>query len=206
MDNKLSLKNGMDFMDKCLEKSLNDQRSMAHKAIDMDDWATAQEILAIAKRNISLVDDLKSKFSEFKKNVRAAEDIINGKDVVEQSEDNIPIDSLEDSLEVPDDKAAAPDSSEVPVDKAADVLDNSNDANEDFLVQLEELIVEFPFAMAVCNEAAGIGENFTYDITESKNMKKPAKLSNSLWVDTAISKSKADKLIKALREYGENSR
>lgn len=180
MDENLSLKNGTAFMDKCLDTALNEQRSVAHGAIDMDDWNKAQEILAVAKRNISLIEDLRAKFAEFKNSVAAAEEIIGGEGgagVPEKTSDN----SAENS-----EKSGASD---------------GDKPNEEFLVQLEELIVEFPFAMAVCNEAAGIGEKFTYDSAESSSMKAPAKLSNSLWVDTAVSKSKAGELIAALREF-----
>lgn len=172
MDEKLTLKNGTEFMDKCLDSALNEQRSVAHGAIDMDDWAKAQEILAVAKRNISLIEDLRVKFSQFKDSVKSAEDIIGGADA-----------------------PAADDGGE----KGSS--DNAESADGEFVKQLEELIVEFPFAMAVCNEAAGIGESFTYDDAVSAKMKKPAKLSNSLWVDTAISKSKAEQLVSAVREY-----
>ena len=180
MDDKLTLQNGTAFMDKCLDAALNEQRSMAHGAIDMDDWGKAQEILAIAKRNISLVEDLRVKFAAFKESVRAAEDIIGGEDA--------PKDTNVGGDKTPDETPAA----------------DPDEANEEFLVQLEELIADFPFAMAVCNEAAGIGEHFTYDEAEVRNMKKPAKLSNSLWVDTAVSKSKADELVEQLREYCKN--
>lgn len=180
MDEKLSMKNGVDFMDKCLDSALNEQRSLAHGAIDMDDWGKAQEILAVAKRNISLIEDLRAKFSEFKNSVAAAEEVIGGGEGV--SENNA-------------DNAAG-------TSEKTDAGSSDGDQpNEEFLTQLEELIVEFPFAMAVCNEVAGIGEKFTYDSGESSNMKAPAKLSNSLWVDTAISKSKAGELIAAVREY-----
>lgn len=175
MDENLSLKNGMAFMDKCLDTALNEQRSVAHNAIDMDDWAKAQEILAIAKRNISLIEDLRVKFSEYKDSVAAAEEIIGGGDAPAAN------------------GGAASAKSDAPAD--GDV------AGDELVKQLEELIVEFPFAMAVCNEAAGIGDSFTYDNEESEQMKQPAKLSNSLWVDTAISKSKAEELVKAVREY-----
>lgn len=178
MDEKLTLKNGMDLMDKCLDSALNEQRSVAHGAIDMDDWAKAQEILAVAKRNISLVEDLRVKFSQFKDSVKAAEDIIGGADV--------PVNN-DGSGKEPSDKSEEPEP-----------------AGEELVKQLEELIGEFPFAMAVCNEAAGIGESFTYDDAVSAKMKKPAKLSNSLWVDTAISGSKAEELVKAVREYCAN--
>ncbi len=176
MDENLSLKNGTAFMDKCLDTALNEQRSVAHGAIDMDDWGKAQEILAVAKRNISLIEDLRAKFSEFKNSVAAAEEIIGGA--------GVPVNNDGNSQKTSD---AGPADGDKP--------------NEEFLVQLEELIVEFPFAMAVCNEAAGIGEKFTYDSAESSSMKAPAKLSNSLWVDTAVSKSKAEELIAALREF-----
>lgn len=175
MDEKLTLKNGMDLMDKCLDTALNEQRSVAHGAIDMDDWAKAQEILAVAKRNISLIEDLRVKFSQFKDSVKAAEDIIGGADAP--------------ALNDGEDK------------ESSDKSDTAEAADGELVKQLEELIVEFPFAMAVCNEAAGIGESFTYDSAESSKMKKPAKLSNSLWVDTAISKDKAEQLVSAVREY-----
>ena len=176
-------------MDKCLDTALNEQRSMAHGAIDMDDWSKAQEVLAIAKRNISLIDDLKAKFAEYKKSVMAAEETIGGS--VKASEN-----ANESAAAIPEEKAAVTPDTNNSVE--------TTEANEEFLVQLEELVNEFPFAMAVCNEAAGIGANFTYDNAEADNMKKPAKLSNSMWVDTAVSKSKAEELIRALREYCAN--
>lgn len=178
MDENLSLKNGMAFMDKCLDTALNEQRSVAHNAIDMDDWAKAQELLAIAKRNISLIEDLRVKFSEYKDSVAAAEEIIGGADAPAANGGS-----------------AAPAKSDDPAPADGDM------AGDELVKQLEELIVEFPFAMAVCNEAAGIGDSFTYDNEESEQMKQPAKLSNSLWVDTAISRSKAEELVKAVREY-----
>lgn len=201
MNDKLTLKNGTDVMDKCLDAALKEQRSMAHSAIDMDDWAKAQEILAVAKRNITLIDDLKSKFAEYKKAVRAAEDIIGGKGAPEKAPENIN-DAAIDVPEIAYPEIAAP---EIAAPEIADDSDGPDKANEEFLVRLEELINEFPFAMAVCNEAAGIGDSFTYDAAEAERMKKPAKLSNSLWVETAISKSESEELIKALRVYGEKS-
>ena len=180
MDENLTLKNGMAFMDKCLDTALNEQRSVAHNAIDMDDWAKAQELLAVAKRNISLIEDLRVEFSEFKGSVASAEEIIGG-----------------------DSPAASGDAAPAKVGTAAktDAPADGDAAGDELVRQLEELIVEFPFAMAVCNEAAGIGDNFTYDSDESAQMKQPAKLSNSLWVDTSISVSKAEELVKAVREY-----
>lgn len=181
MDEKLTMKNGTEFMDKCLDTALNEQRSVAHSAIDMDDWGKAQEILAVAKRNISLIEDLRVKFAEFKSSVAAAEEVIGGGADVPVKNDG----GEKELSDKSDDPAPA----------------DGDMAGEDFVKQLEELIVEFPFAMAVCNEAAGIGDSFTYDSGESESMKNPAKLSNSLWVDTAISKSKAEELLDALREY-----
>ena len=176
MDEKLTLKSGMDLMDKCLDSALNEQRSVAHGAIDMDDWGKAQEILAVAKRNISLIEDLRVKFSQFKDDVRAAEDIIGGGDAPAKNDEGAG-------------KAKAGKPAQPECDGA------------EFVKQLEELIDKYPFAMAVCNEAAGIGESFTYDDNESAKMKKPVKLSNSLWVDTAVSADKAEQLVNAVREY-----
>lgn len=182
MDEKLSLQNGAAFMDKCLDAALNEQRSVAHGAIDMDDWSKAQEILSVAKRNISLIEDLRAKFSEYKKSVDAAVETIGGG-----------ADSGDKSAEV---KENASSSESTPEEAADEPM-----AGDEFLAQLEELIIEYSYAMAVVNEAAGIGDSFTYNDEESKSMKNPAKLSNSLWVDTAIPKSKADELVKAVREY-----
>lgn len=174
MDEKLTLNNGTAFMDKCLEAVLNEQRSAAHSAIDMDDWAKAQEILAIVKRNISLVEDLKVKFAEFKTSVDAAEATIAG------DADNVPAAAEKPAKE-----------EEAPVQMAGGEL----------VKLLEELIVEFPAPMMVCNEAADIGDKFTYDSGESSSMKTPMQLSNGLFVDTAIPMDEASKFVEAVREY-----
>lgn len=173
MDEKLTLNNGAAYMEKCLDAALNEQRSVAHGAIDMDDWAKAQEILSVAKRNISLVEDLRAKFAEYRKSVDAAVETIGG------------------GAEAP---AAAPESlpEKEPEEPAM---------GDELLTQLEELIIDYSFAMAVVNEAAGIGDNFTYNDDETASMKTPVKLSNGLWVDTSVPKSKGEELVKAVREY-----
>ncbi len=178
MDEKLTLNNGAAFMEKCLDAALNEQRSVAHNAIDMDDWAKAQEILGVAKRNISLVEDLRAKFAEYKKAVDSAVETIGG--------------------------GAAPESAPAADNTPAAVPEKADEepaAGDEFLAQLEELIIEYSFAMAVCNEAAGIGDSFTYNDEETTSMKTPAKLSNGLWVDTSIPKSKGEELVRAVREY-----
>lgn len=175
MDDKLTLNNGTAFMDKCLEAVLNEQRSAAHSAIDMDDWARAQEILAIVKRNISLVEDLKVKFAEFKTSVDAAEATIAG------------------------DADSVPAAAEKPAEEVKE--DSVQMAGGELVKLLEELIVEFPAPMMVCNEAADIGDKFTYDSGESSSMKTPMQLSNGLFVDTAIPMDEANKFVEAVREY-----
>lgn len=181
MDENLSLKNGAAFMDKCLETVLNEQRTAAHNAIDMDDWAKAQEILAIVKRNISLLEDLKVKFAAFKTDVESAEATIAGDAAVVES-------------------TAAAAVGSTAAEQAAPV----EQAGEELVKWLEELIVEFPFAMAVCNEAADIGDKFTYDSGESSSMKNPSQLSNGLYVDTAVPMDAAKKLVDSVREYCKN--
>ncbi len=183
MDDKLTLKNGAAFMEKCLESVLNEQRSAAHSAIDMDDWTKAQEILAVVKRNISLVEDLKAKFAEYKVGVEAAEDTI-----------------MSGGINVPVKEGGAGKAEERTAEKAVPV----EHAGAELVKMLEELIVEFPFAMAVCNEAADIGEKFTYDNAESSSMKAPLQLSNGLFVDTAVPMDEARRFVNTVREYCKN--
>lgn len=176
MDENLTLTNGAAFMDKCLETVLNEQRSAAHSAIDMDDWEKAQEILAVVKRNISLIEDLKVKFAEFKNEALAAEATILG------DADKVTVSGAQNT-------AAKENVPEAPI------------AGEELVKLLEEIIVEYPGPMMVCNEAADIGALLTYDEAVIKTMKKPASLSNGLSVDTAMSKDDGMKLVEKVREY-----
>lgn len=178
MDENLSMKNGAAFMDKCLENALNEQRTAAHNAIDMDDWAKAQEILMIAKRNISLVEELRAKFTEFKASVESADEIIA-------------------SGGIPTGESAPAKAEEKPAEPAPE----GKPGGEELIKQLEELIMEFPFAMATCNDASDLGVKFTYDESETKSMKSPSTLSNGLWVDTAVSLDKVQELVNSIREY-----
>ena len=175
MDEKLTLTNGAAFMDKCLDTVLNEQRSAAHSAIDMDDWEKAQEILAVVKRNISLIENLKAKFAEFKTEALAAESTIAG-----------------DS-----DKVAAPAKNAA----VKEPVPEAPIAGDELVKMLEEIIVEYPGPMMVCNEAADIGALLTYDEAAKNKMKKPATLSNGLSVETAISKDEGLKLVERVREY-----
>lgn len=70
--NKL-LFDGIAAMEKGLDAVLSEQRSIAHSAIDMDNWDSAQQILALARKNISVVEDWKKKFSDFKISLLKAE-------------------------------------------------------------------------------------------------------------------------------------
>lgn len=183
MDDKLTLKNGAAFMEKCLETVLNEQRSAAHSAIDMDDWTKAQEILAVVKRNISLVEDLKARFAEYKVSVDAAEDTI-----------------LSGGIDVPAKDGGAANAEETPAAEEAPVPQ----AGAELVRLLEDLIVKFPAPMMVCNEAAEIGSKFTYDSAASASMKSPSQLSNGLFVDTAISMDEAQSFVRTVREYCKN--
>lgn len=178
MDEKLTLKSGTAFMERCLESVLNEQRSAAHSAIDMDDWSKAQEILAVVKRNISLVEDIKAKFAELRTAIDAAEDaiLLGGVDVPAKSEDTARAEEKPEAAPVPQ-------------------------AGAELVKLLEDLIVEFPAPMMVCNEAAEIGSRFTYDSAESSSMKAPMQLSNGLFVDTAIPMDEAQSFVSAVRDY-----
>lgn len=63
--NKL-LFDGIAAMEKGLDAVLSEQRSIAHSAIDMENWDSAQQILLLARKNISVVEAWKKQFSEFK--------------------------------------------------------------------------------------------------------------------------------------------
>lgn len=180
MDENLSLKSGTAFMDKCLETVLNEQRNAAHSAIDMDDWAKAQEILAIVKRNISLIEDLKVKFAEFKASAESAEETI--------ASDSAAVSAEAAPSEVKPDETPAPEP----------------EAGEELVKMLEELIVEFPFAMITCTESPEIGAKLTDNSEKSSSMKQPSQLSNGLYVDTAIPMDEARRFVDSLREYCRN--
>ena len=61
-----TLSEGIVFMEKCLDTMIAEQRKIAHRAIDMDDWNKMDEILAGTKKNIVRIESLKTKFAEFK--------------------------------------------------------------------------------------------------------------------------------------------
>ena len=61
-----TLSEGIVFMEKCLDTMIAEQRKIAHRAIDMDDWNKMDEILAGTKNNIVRIESLKTKFAEFK--------------------------------------------------------------------------------------------------------------------------------------------
>lgn len=181
-EEKLSLQVGIAYMERCLDAELASQRQIAHSAIDMDDWAKAQEILAASKEAISRVEVIRGKFAEFKKSVGnvdfTAEKVSDAQPSEEKKESPKPV-------EKPEAKAEA---------KAYSFAD-----------AVEELIVKYPFAMAVCNAVPNMNSIFTYDEVSAKSdMKKPVQLSNNMWAETAIPEDKARLITDALRKYCES--
>lgn len=177
-DEKLSLQTGIAYMDRCLEAELAAQRSVAHSAIDMDDWNKAQEILAASKEAISRVETLRTKFAEFKK-VAA-------------------------SIEGGAAEHKAPESEKKPEKPAEPAKDGAKPAFS-FVGAIEELIEKHPYTMAVCYSAPNMNNFFTMDeVIAKSDFKKPAQLSNDMWVETAIPDDKARLLVDALRKYCES--
>lgn len=168
---KISLSEGFSCMEKCLDALLSEQRQTAHNAIDMDDWDKAQEILAVAKKNISAVEAWRAQFSAFKKDVLQSDLIAGNGGAASKEPADEPGAGAEEPAREPD-KSAQTGKSEPPENEIVSVC--------------EDMIVKFPFAMAIINSAADIGGNFTYDdVTAESDMKSPVQLSNGLWVDSA---------------------
>lgn len=205
-DEKLSLKAGIEYMDRCLDAELASQRAIAHSAIDMDDWSKAQEILAASKEAISRVEVLRGKFAEFKK---AAEEIV----AKEGEAADTPAPAAEPAptpapAEAPKAAEPAPEKAEEPKPAAeptpAPAAEPAKPAFS-FVDSVEELIEKHSFAMAVCNAAPNMNNIFTYDeITAKEDMKKPVQLSNGLWAETAFPEDKARLIVAALRKYCES--
>lgn len=181
-DEKLSLQTGIAYMDRCLDAELATQRGIAHSAIDMDDWDKAQEILAASKEAISRVEMLRTKFAEFKK---IAVSIEGGS-----------------AASAPEQKA--PEAEKKPEKPAEPAKDGGKPAFS-FVGAIEELIEKHPYTMAVCYSAPNMNNFFTMDeVIAKSDFKKPAQLSNDMWVETAIPEDKAHLLVDALRKYCES--
>lgn len=212
-DEKLSLKAGIEYMDRCLDAELASQRAIAHSAIDMDDWSKAQEILAASKEAISRVEVLRGKFAEFKK---AAEEIVSKEataaDTPAPAAEPAPTPAAEPApAEAPKAAEPAPEKAEEPKPAAESAPEQAPKAAEpakpefSFVDSVEELIEKHSFAMAVCNAAPNMNNIFTYDeISAKEDMKKPVQLSNGLWAETAFPEDKARLIVAALRKYCES--
>lgn len=201
-DEKLSLKAGIEYMDRCLDAELASQRAIAHSAIDMDDWSKAQEILAASKEAISRVEVLRGKFAEFKK---AAEEIV----AKEATAAETPAPASEPApAEAPKAAEPAPEKAEEPKPAAESAPAPAAEPAKpefSFVDSVEELIEKHSFAMAVCNAAPNMNNIFTYDeISAKEDMKKPVQLSNGLWAETAFPEDKARLIVAALRKYCES--
>ncbi len=194
-EEKLSLQTGIAYMDRCLDAELASQRSIAHSAIDMDDWEKAQEILTKSKEAISRVEMLRGKFAEFK---RIAASILEG-------------------TAAPEHKASEHKASEhkAPEHKAPEIMAFEMTAPEpekkpaepakpsfSFVNAIEDLIGKHPYTMAQCHSAQNMNKFFTMDeATARSDFKKPVQLSNAMWVETEIPDDKAHLLVDALRKY-----
>ncbi len=176
-DEKLSLQAGIAYMDRCLDAELAAQRSVAHSAIDMDDWDKAQEILSKSKEAISRVEMLRGKFAEFKK---AAASITEGTAAPE---------------------AKAPEAKAPEADKKSAEPAKSSFS---FVDAIEELIEKYPYPMAQCHSATNMNKFFaTEEAVAKSDFKKPVQLSNAMWVETDIPDEKAHLLVDALSKYCE---
>ncbi len=194
-DEKLSLQTGIAYMDRCLDAELTTQRSIAHSAIDMDDWDKAQEILAKSKEAISRVETLRGKFAEFKK---IAASILDGTAVPapeqKASESKTPDHK---ATEVMAFEMTAPEAEKKPTESAKPAFS--------FVESIEELIEKHPYTMAVCYSAPNMNKFFTMDeVIAKSDFKKAVQLSNDMWVETDIPDEKAKLLVDALRKYCES--
>lgn len=194
-DEKLSLQTGIAYMDRCLDAELASQRSVAHSAIDMDDWDKAQEILAKSKEAISRVEMLRGKFAEFKK---IAASILEGTAApgIKAPEHKAPEHKAPEimAFEMTAPEPKAPEAEKKPAEPAKPSFS--------FVDAIEDLIEKHPYVMAQCHSAQNMNKFFTMDEAAAKSdFKKPVQLSNAMWVETEIPDEKAHLLVDALRKY-----
>lgn len=189
-DEKLSLQTGIAYMDRCLDAELASQRSIAHSAIDMDDWDKAQEILAKSKEAISRVEMLRGKFAEFKK---IAASVAEGAAApeIKTPESKAPEHKAPEIMAF---EMTAPEPEKKPAEPAKPAFS--------FVDAIEDLIGKHPYTMAACHSAPNMNKFFTMDEAAAKSdFKKPVQLSNAMWVETEIPDEKAHLLVDALRKY-----
>ncbi len=189
-EEKLSLQTGIAYMDRCLDAELASQRSIAHNAIDMDDWEKAQEILAKSKEAISRVEMLRGKFAEFKK---IAASILEGTPApgIKAPEHKAPEHKAPEIMAF---EMTAPEPERRPAEPAKPSFS--------FVDAIEDLIGKHPYTMAQCHSAQNMNKFFTMDeATARSDFRKPVQLSNAMWVETEIPDEKAHLLVDALRKY-----
>ncbi len=189
-EEKLSLQTGIAYMDRCLDAELASQRSIAHSAIDMDDWEKAQEILAKSKEAISRVEMLRGKFAEFKK---IAASILDGTAApgIKAPEHKAPEHKAPEAMAF---EMTAPEPEKRPAEPAKPSFS--------FVDAIEDLIGKHPYTMAQCHSAQNMNKFFTMDeATARSDFRKPVQLSNAMWVETEIPDEKAHLLVDALRKY-----
>ena len=217
-DENVSLLQGISFMEKCLDAALNEQRSIAHSAIDMDDWGKAQEILAAAKKNISAVEEFKKGFADYKKSVLAVDMTselgalgvelpINSSATGDGSSPKEPADEPPPAAVTKSEPAPAPEPAPEPASASEPVPAGEEQQGGFSLVDAcEELIAEYPFAMAVCYSAPSVIGCFTPDEVIASDMNNPEQLSNGVWVETDLPEDRAREIVNELREYCEQQK
>ena len=215
-----TLSEGIVFMEKCLDTMIAEQRKIAHRAIDMDDWNKMDEILAGTKKNIVRIESLKTKFAEFKEEALKLEFLPGDKTV----ENTKPVEQPNPEPKPVEQPKPEPKPVEQPKPEPVENTNPKSEANSEILDMemsdfdaapktkdpivdaCEELITKYPFSMRLIYSNNKIGKFFTSDdIVAENDMSKPKQLSNGLWVETNVPEEKIPSFIRGIMRYCEES-
>ena len=215
-----TLSEGIVFMEKCLDTMIAEQRKIAHRAIDMDDWNKMDEILAGTKKNIVRIESLKTKFAEFKEEALKLEFLPGDKTV----ENTKPVEQPKPEAKPVEQPKPEPKPVEQPKPEPVENTNPKSEANSEILDMemsdfdaapktkdpivdaCEELITKYPFSMRLIYSNNKIGKFFTSDdIVAENDMSKPKQLSNGLWVETNVPEEKIPSFIRGIMRYCEES-
>ena len=215
-----TLSEGIVFMEKCLDTMIAEQRKIAHRAIDMDDWNKMDEILAGTKKNIVRIESLKTKFAEFKEEALKLEFLPGDKTV----ENTKPVEQPKPEPKPVEQPKPEPKPVEQPKPEPVENTNPKSEANSEILDMemsdfdaapktkdpivdaCEELITKYPFSMRLIYSNNKIGKFFTSDdIVAENDMSKPKQLSNGLWVETNVPEEKIPSFIRGIMRYCEES-
>ena len=215
-----TLSEGIVFMEKCLDTMIAEQRKIAHRAIDMDDWNKMDEILAGTKKNIVRIESLKTKFAEFKEEAVKLEFLPGDK----TAENTKPVEQPKPEAKPVEQPKPEPKPIEQPKPEPVENTNPKSEANSEILDMemsdfdaapktkdpivdaCEELITKYPFSMRLIYSNNKIGKFFTSDdIVAENDMSKPKQLSNGLWVETNVPEEKIPSFIRGITRYCEES-